>query len=71
MTDDWDIPADERLIRLPEVMHRVGLGRSAIYQRIRERRFPAPIREDGIAWWRDSEVTAWIAARIRATRGAA
>jgi prophage regulatory protein len=32
--------AADRLIRLPEVMARVGLRRTAIYQRMREGRFP-------------------------------
>lgn len=68
---DRDIPADERLIRLPEVMHRVGLGRTAIYQRIRRSEFPRPIRVDGMALWRESEVRAWIAERVRQAQGAA
>ena len=33
-------PTPDRLIRLPEVMARVGLRRTAIYQRMREGRFP-------------------------------
>ena len=33
-------PPPDRLIRLPEVMARVGLRRTAIYQWMREGRFP-------------------------------
>jgi prophage regulatory protein len=33
-------PAPARLLRLPEVIDRVGLRRSAIYQRMSEGRFP-------------------------------
>lgn len=58
------IPSDERLIRLPDVIRRVGCQKTKIYKMIREERFPLPIRVDGVALWRDSEVTAWIAAVI-------
>ena len=56
-----NISSDERLIRLPDVMHRVGHKKTKIYKMIREGRFPAPLRCDGAALWRDSEITAWIA----------
>ena len=32
-----------RLIRLPEVKHRVGLGRSMIYRWMAEGKFPKPV----------------------------
>lgn len=52
----------ERLLRLPEVIKRVGLKRSAIYARMREGRFPK-CRTLGTrcAVWIESEVDAWIA----------
>lgn len=51
-----------RLIRLPEVMRRVGLKRSAIYQRMREGRFPKS-RSLGpkCAVWVEADIDAWIA----------
>ncbi len=50
-----------RLLRLPEVMHRVGLKRSAIYQRMSEGRFPRS-RSLGpkCAVWVEAEVEEWI-----------
>ena len=50
-----------RLIRLPEVMARVGLRRSAIYQRMSEGRFPKS-RSLGpkCAVWVEAEIDAWI-----------
>jgi len=62
-----------RFLRLPEVKHQVGLGRSAIYQRIKSGEFPAPISlsDNGraVAW--DSEaISHWIASRIKAAGGA-
>ena len=51
----------ERLLRLPEVMERVGLRRTAIYQRMREGRFPQS-RSLGprCTVWVESEVNNWI-----------
>lgn len=57
------IPASPvpRLIRLPEVMARVGLKRSAIYQRMSEGRFPKS-RSLGpkCAVWVEREIEEWI-----------
>lgn len=72
MTADGGVNADAiiepsvvhppRLLRLPEVMGRVGLGRSAIYQRMSEGRFPRN-RSLGskCSVWVEAEVNAWIA----------
>ncbi|WP_408587915.1 helix-turn-helix transcriptional regulator [Novosphingobium sp.] len=51
-----------RLLRLPEVIARVGLRRSAIYQRMSEGRFPKS-RSLGprCTVWVKSEISAWIA----------
>jgi prophage regulatory protein len=53
--------ASGRLIRLPEVMSRVGLKRSSIYQRMSEGRFPKS-RSLGpkCAVWVEAEVDEWI-----------
>ncbi|MEZ5692303.1 MAG: AlpA family transcriptional regulator [Altererythrobacter sp.] len=50
-----------RLLRLPEVMDRVGLKRSAIYQRMSEGRFPKS-RSLGpkCAVWLEAEIEEWI-----------
>lgn len=60
MNDPASLPAG-RLLRLPEVMARVGLKRSAIYQRMTEGRFPRS-RSLGpkCTVWIESEVDAWI-----------
>lgn len=53
---------DDRLIRLKEVCRRVGLGKSMIYQMIREERFPAPYKISPFASrWSEREVVEWIA----------
>ncbi|MFN7584434.1 MAG: helix-turn-helix transcriptional regulator, partial [Bacteroidota bacterium] len=33
-----------RVLRLPEVRHRVGLGRSSIYRLIQHNKFPPPVK---------------------------
>lgn len=59
---------DETLLRLPNVIARVGLGRTAIYDAVRAGSFPAPIRLTATAVaWRRTEIDAWIAARIEAS----
>ena len=55
-------PSD-RLLRLPEVKARTGLGRSSIYRKVGNGSFPSPrtLGERAVAW-RESEVDQWIAA---------
>ncbi|RIV79912.1 AlpA family phage regulatory protein [Aurantiacibacter xanthus] len=54
-------PPPARLLRLPEVINRVGLRRSAIYQRMSEGRFPKS-RSLGpkCTVWVEEEIDAWI-----------
>lgn len=58
---DSSPPSPARLLRLPEVIARVGLKRSAIYQRMSEGRFPKS-RSLGpkCAVWVESEIDDWI-----------
>lgn len=55
--------APARLLRLPDVVARVGLKRSAIYQRMSEGKFPK-CRSLGpkCSVWVEAEIEAWIAA---------
>ena len=59
----------ESILRLPDVMQRTGLKRSTIYLRIQEGTFPKQI-DLGIrcAGWLESEINAWIASRVAASR---
>lgn len=65
-TDVIPAPPAPRLIRLPEVMARVGLKRSAIYQRMSEGRFPKS-RSLGpkCAVWVEREIEDWIEQVVR------
>lgn len=66
------------LIRLPELQGKIGLSRTAVYERMDERSpyfdpsFPKPIKlgngkNPPIAWV-ESEVVAWIESRIELSR---
>lgn len=54
-------PSPTRLLRLPEVIARVGLKRSAIYQRMSEGSFPKS-RSLGpkCAVWVEAEIDDWV-----------
>lgn len=53
-----------RLLPLSEVMARVGLRRSTIYEWIGRGAFPPPVSLGATSRWVESEVEAWIDARI-------
>jgi prophage regulatory protein len=55
-----DQPA--RILRFAEVSRRTGLGRTSIYEGIREGTFPAPVKLTKTAvGWRSTDIDAWIA----------
>jgi prophage regulatory protein len=57
------------ILRRRQVEARVGLKKTALYERIADRKFPAPINLGGHAvGWVAAEVEAWIAERIAASR---
>ncbi len=58
---DRSAPNLSRLIRLPEVIRRVGISRSAIYKRMAEGRFPRS-RSLGpkCAVWLEADIDQWI-----------
>lgn len=62
---DTEPPCATRLIRLPEVMSRVGLGRSTIYRWMAEQKFPRPVRlgSHSVAW-AENEIEKWIFERL-------
>ncbi len=56
----------DQLLKLPEVEAMVGLKKSAIYQMIENKRFPAQTKIGRAARWRVSEVVRWIDAQQEA-----
>lgn len=62
----WPMPAEPgqktRLIRLKEVLYRVGLSRSTIYRWIASGEFPKPVRLSSyIVAWDEQVINDWIA----------
>lgn len=54
-----------RLIRINEVVDRTGLSRTTIYRLRQEGRFPEAVNLTGsLVAWLESDVLAWIQARI-------
>ena len=50
------------LLRLPDVRRKTGLSRSAIYRRVADGTFPAPVKIGmRSSAWAGNEIDAWIA----------
>jgi prophage regulatory protein len=65
------VPAvSERALRLPGVLAMVGLGRTAVLDRVRRGEFPQPFRVGRACLWNESSVTAWLREQARRDAGA-
>lgn len=53
-------PVNPRLISLIDVMERVALKRTSIYQLIKTKQFPAPVKIQRASRWVDIEISDWI-----------
>lgn len=53
------------ILRLPQLMLKVGMSRSWFYEQVRQGTFPAPIKLGGrsVAWI-ESEIDQWMAEQI-------
>ena len=62
----------DNVIRLPKVQGRTGLSRSTIYDWANQGLFPSPIKlgKNSVGWL-ESEVEAWLEARVAESRGKA
>jgi prophage regulatory protein len=57
------------LLRLPAVLARTALSRSAMYALAQRGEFPKPVKvQRRASAWVEAEVDAWIAQRIAASR---
>lgn len=62
----------KRFLRLPEVKHQTGMGRSAIYAKIKAGSFPAPIKlGKRTSAWLSSDIDVWIEQQIAASKAVA
>lgn len=54
----------KRILKISEVTHSTGLGRSTLYERVKEGKFPRPVHLGPRAvGWLEEEVLGWIDAR--------
>ncbi|MER3384070.1 helix-turn-helix transcriptional regulator [Pectobacterium aroidearum] len=62
-------PAQERLMRLPEVLYVTSISRSTLYELSARNAFPVSVRLGGrnVAWVA-SEIHHWVAERIAARK---
>ena len=58
-----------QFLRLPEVLRRTGLSRTALYEQIKNESFPKPIRiaKRSVAWT-DEDINRWCIERIALSR---
>ena len=57
--------APVRLLRLPDVLGRVGISRSAVYDLVARGAFPQPVKlGTRCTAWVESEIDGWVRARI-------
>lgn len=62
----------ESFLRIRQVCARCGMSRSSVYAAIKSGTFPRPVKIGArSSAWRSSEVEAWIAHRIAASKAAA
>jgi prophage regulatory protein len=56
-----------KILRLPEVLAMVGIGKTALYQRINNGTFPAPIKigVGRASGWVQAEIIQWLAEQIQ------
>lgn len=60
----------DKFLRLPKVTEKVGLQRTAIYDKISTGEFPEPVKLGNVSVWLESELDEWIretTARYRKT----
>ncbi len=72
LTTRTEASDEVRFLRLPEVKAITGLGKTSIYELIRDKSFPAPVRlaSRAVAWV-ESEVRQWAQERVHGSRSAA
>lgn len=63
----WRRP--DRLLRLPEVLRMIGIGKTTLYAMIKSDEFPRSVKISGrTVGWSEKEIAQWIQNRIEASR---
>jgi prophage regulatory protein len=69
MTDAIKIENEVRLLRFKQINEMTGLPKSSVYALIKKGEFPSPIPiTPQTVGWISTEVSEWIASRVKAAR---
>lgn len=67
--DQLQTVSSERLLRWPEVKHRVGISRSQVHLLVKQGKFPAPCKLGlRASAWLESSIDQWISERVSASQ---
>lgn len=50
----------DRLIRLPELTDRLGIGKTKLYDMVKNGQFPKPVKLGNVSVWSSDSVGEWI-----------
>jgi len=50
----------ERLLRLPQVLETIGLGKTLLYELMKTGEFPQPRKVRHLSLWPESEIQQWV-----------
>ena len=60
-------PSQQRIVRLPEVVDRVGMSRGSVYRLMTIGRFPKSVKlSERAVGWRESDLNDWLESRQHA-----
>ena len=60
-------PSQQRIVRLPEVVDRVGMSRGSVYRLMTIGRCPKSVKlSERAVGWRESDLNAWLESRQHA-----
>lgn len=51
-------------LRLPQVIEKTGCKKTAIYEKIRNGKFPKPRKDGRISYWISTEIDNWIESQL-------
>lgn len=57
---------EDTLMKLPQVLAAVNLGKTKVYELIEQKTFPKPVKLGRLSRWSASAVSAWIEAQKKA-----
>ena len=60
---------DLRILRITDVVERVGLSRSTVYLLIKLKAFPAPVKIGGCSCWLICDIENWIEKKFSMRNG--